>query len=153
MIILEDTRQQPGKHELKHNWWKANGVKVVRSKLIVGDYSFPPSVSVDTKASLMEITQNLCGSIQEKRRFTTECKKAQEIGCKLVFLIETGQVKELEDLFDRNIALKSGQYIPGVQVARAMSVMSERYGVEFIFCPGKKAAEKVIDILESKHAE
>ena len=56
MIILEDTRQQHGKHELKHNWWKANGVKVVRSKLVIGDYSFPPSVSVDTKASLMEIT-------------------------------------------------------------------------------------------------
>lgn len=153
MIILEDTRQQPGKHELKHDWWRANGVKIVRSKLVVGDYSFPPSVSVDTKASLMEITQNLCGSIKEKRRFTAECKQAQEIGCKLVFLIETGQVKELEDLFDRNITLKSGQRIPGLQVARAMSVMSERYGVEFIFCPGKEAAEKVIDILESKHAE
>lgn len=153
MIILEDTRQQPGKHELKHKWWEAKGVKVVRSKLVVGDYSFPPSVSVDTKASLMEITQNLCGSTKEKIRFTTECKTAQEIGCKLVFLIETGQVKELEDLFDRNIALKSGQVIPGVQVARAMSVMHERYGVEFVFCPGKAAAEKVIDILESKHAE
>lgn len=153
MIILEDTRQQPGKHELKHKWWEAQGVKVVRSKLVVGDYSFPPSVSVDTKASLMEITQNLCGSMKEKKRFTTECKTAQEIGCKLVFLIETGQVKELEDLFDRNIALKSGQVIPGIQVARAMSVMHERYGVEFVFCPGKTAAEKVIDILECKNAE
>ena len=153
MIILEDTRQQSGKHGLKHKWWEANGVKIVRSKLVVGDYSLPPTVSVDTKASLMEITKNLCGSIAEKRRFTTECKKAQEIGCRLVFLIETGQVKELEDLFDRNIALKSGQVIPGIQVARAMSVMHERYGVEFVFCPGKAAAEKVIDILESKHAE
>ena len=141
MIILEDTRQQPGKHELKHKWWEAQGVRVVRSKLVVGDYSFPPNVSVDTKASLMEITQNLCGSVKEKRRFTTECKTAQDIGCRLVFLIETGQVKELEDLFDRNIALKSGQNIPGVQVARAMSVMHERYGVEFVFCPGKEAAE------------
>ena len=75
MIILEDTRQQPGKHELKHNWWETNGVKVVRSKLVVGDYSFPPSVSVDTKASLMEITKNLCGSIAEKRRFPLSAKR------------------------------------------------------------------------------
>ena len=153
MYIIEDTRQQKGKHEQKHRWWEANGYKLKRNKLLIGDYSLPPTVAVDTKASLMEITQNLCGSMKEKKRFTTECKTAQEIGCKLVFLIETGTVKELEDLFDRNIALKSGQLIPGIQVARAMSVMQERYGVEFIFCPGAKAAEKVIDILESKDAE
>lgn len=154
MWILEDTRQQKGKHNQKHQWWKANNINLKRSKLLLGDYCLPPAVVVDTKASLMEITQNLCGSRKEKQRFTAECKLAQEIGCKLVFLIETGQIKELDDLFERTIPLKSGQIIPGMQVARAMSVMSERYGVEFRFCVGSKAAEVVKDILqEGKHAE
>ena len=154
MWILEDTRQQQGKHEQKHNWWKANDIGIARSKLFIGDYCLPPAVVVDTKASLMEITQNLCGSQKEKKRFTTECKKAQEIGCKLVFLIETGQIHELEDLFERTIPLKSGQVIPGLQVARAMAVMSERCGVEFRFCRGSEAAEMVKNILqEGKHAE
>lgn len=154
MWILEDTRQQKGKHKQKHQWWKANNINLKRSKLLLGDYCLPPAVVVDTKASLMEITQNLCGSQKEKQRFTAECKLAQEIGCRLVFLIETGQIKELDDLFGRKIPLKSGQIIPGMQVARAMSVMSERYGVEFRFCVGSKAAEVVKDILqEGKHAE
>ncbi len=154
MYILEDTRQQIGKHEQKHKWWEDNNIGIVRSKLIIGDYCLPPTTAVDTKASIMEITQNLCGSIKEKKRFTKECKQAQDIGCKLVFLIETGTIKTIEDLFDRNIPLKSGQVIPGVQLARAMSVMQERYGVEFIFCAGSKAAEVVTDILtENKHGE
>lgn len=153
MWIVEDTRQQTGKHEQKHRWWEAHDVGVIRSKLIVGDYCLPPVVAVDTKASIMEITKNLCGSMKEKKRFAEECKTAQNIGCKLVFVIETGQIKELEDLFDRNIPLNSGQIIPGTQVARAMSVMAERYGVEFIFCAGSKAAEVVKDILENKHEE
>ncbi len=38
MTIIEDTRQQAKKHELKHKFFADNQIKVVRCKLPVGDY-------------------------------------------------------------------------------------------------------------------
>ena len=37
MILLEDTRQQIKKHEIKHKWFSENGVEIRRTKLYVGD--------------------------------------------------------------------------------------------------------------------
>ena len=39
MIILEDTRNKPGKHDLKNIWFEENGIEVRRTKLYAGDYT------------------------------------------------------------------------------------------------------------------
>lgn len=41
-VIVEDTRQQAGKHDAKHEWWGRNGFTLVRSKLAYGDYCLMP---------------------------------------------------------------------------------------------------------------
>lgn len=141
-VIIEDTRQQKGKHSNLN--WSEMGARAYRSKLIVGDYALAPAVSVDTKQNIKEIAGNLCGSLNERKRFLRECKLAKEIGCKLIFLIEDKRITAIEDLFDRNVYLMSKRTIPGEQVARAMYVMQERYGIEFRFCPPNETAEQIL---------
>ena len=114
MVILEDTRQKKGKHDLKENWFLENDILLYRSKLFAGDYCLPPAVAVDTKQNLMEIAGNICGNSSERKRFREECKTAQSAGCKLVFLIEHGKtVKTAPDLIGKRIKLGSGKVIDG----------------------------------------
>lgn len=145
MIIIEDTRQQAGKHKKKHQWWDENNVELLRCKLPFGDYSLPPKVVVDTKANLTEIATNMCGAFKEQHRFKEECTRARDSGCKLVFLIETKN----EQIFGANIRLGNGRFIKGEQLITAMSTMHERYGCDFVLVKPENAAEKVIEILEN----
>ena len=85
MVIIEDTRQQNGKHDIKHNWFVAHGISLVRCKLPFGDYAPPPKVSIDTKRSIDEIAENIGN---DHVRFKNECKAAQEAGCRLIVLVE-----------------------------------------------------------------
>lgn len=41
MILLEDTRNQSGKHDMKNEYFADHGIKVQRTKLYVGDYTLP----------------------------------------------------------------------------------------------------------------
>ena len=150
MWIIEDSRQQKDKHENKHEWWAENGDNVLRCKLPVGDYISPPKVSIDTKQGIREITQNMCGSMKEKRRFREECKLARDIGCKLIFLIEDPKYKTIDDLYGDKIWLMSKQTIPGDQLATAMHTMSNRYGVKFMFCDPAETAELINKLLEGE---
>ena len=61
MYLVEDTRQQSGKHDLKHSYFTSHNIGVVRSKLPFGDYAPVPPVSIDTKANMDEIAANICG--------------------------------------------------------------------------------------------
>lgn len=63
-LILEDTRQQEKKHELKHNYFRSVGVYWNRTTLYCGDYTLPAdqSICIDTKKDLQE----LIGDIQVK---------------------------------------------------------------------------------------
>lgn len=141
MVIIEDTRQKINKHAKKNADLFEMGVRVIRCKLPVGDYAVFPSVSVDTKENISEIAANLCGSSKERKRFTRECKMAKDLGCKLYVLIEDNHYKAISDLFGKTIWLMQGRLIPGTQLAQAMEIMQERYGVKFLFCSPDNSAE------------
>ena len=148
MDILEDTRQKIDKHALKNEFWASEGDNIIRCKLPFGDYCRPPAVSVDTKADVVEICQNMCGSMKEKRRFAEEVKGARDAGCRLVFLIEDLRYRDVSDLYGEKIYLHSGQIIKGDQLATAMQTMAARYGCEFEFCAPEDAGRRVKEILE-----
>lgn len=59
MTILTDTRQKKDKHTIKEKWFAENGIQTIRTKIAFGDYCFPPKISVDTKANIYEIAQNI----------------------------------------------------------------------------------------------
>ena len=82
MVLLEDTRNQPGKHRNISAYCKQQGIEIVRTKLLVGDYmlcdenGINGKISVDTKTlGVPEIAQNV---FQDHERFRRECELAQK---------------------------------------------------------------------------
>ena len=150
MIIQEDTRQQTGKHDIKHAWFDQNGVQVVRSKLPFGDYAPVPPVSIDTKANMDEIAANICG--REHKRFINECKAARDAGCHLIILVENEVgVADLQDVHKwiNPRVIYSDKCVQGPRLQKAMETISERYGVEFRFCTPEQSAEIITEILQT----
>lgn len=153
MNLIEDTRQQKGKHDLKHNYWRKLGVNIVRSALPFGDYAWVPPVVVDTKKDLYEMAANL---FKGHDRFRKECIKAHNANSQLVILVEnTDGVDSLESLkrweeSDEHFDMRNGKVkISGEYMESIMSSMHERYGVIFEFCTPNEAGKRVIELLEA----
>lgn len=146
VTVIEDSRQKDGKHQQKHIGFEDLGVDLLRCKLPFGDYALPPAVSVDTKENLEEIAGNLCGSVKERDRFIRECKAAAAAGCQLVIMVETEHDGSLLDLGD--IRIGSGKVVTGLQLYRAMTAVSGRYGVRFVLVRPEDAAKEIMRILE-----
>lgn len=155
-VFLEDTRQQAGKHEAKHGWWRDHGVALVRSKLAFGDYCLPPAVAVDTKASLFELAANIDA---EHERFRRELVGARDAGVRLVILVENEDgVTDLDTLSrwrESDTEYRRRKFaqrrIEGVRLAKACATMERRYGVTFLFCAPEDAARVVTEILEGSY--
>lgn len=177
--LFEDTLQQSGKHLIKHEWWAAHGVEVVRTRfdgghavpVSFGDYYADGSnVVVDTKRSVDEIAQNING--REHKRFREECKRAQTAGYRLIVLVENrDSIRDFDSLAKwtnthcvkcavrrktrcnpRDMSTqcerhKTRKPIQGGRLAKAMSTMSERYGVRFMFCDPHESARIVCELL------
>ena len=155
MVILEDTRQQVGKHDLKHEYFASQGIEIVRTKLPFGDYAlWGGLIAVDTKANVEEIAQNIGG--KEHARFREECKLAQRCGCRLIVLVENENgYKSREDVtawVNPNIR-KTARSIEGPRLAKAMKTMSDRYGVQFEFCAPEEAGRRILQLLEADNGK
>lgn len=124
MVILEDMGQKEEKHLIKNRWFYENGIEVIRAPLPVGDYIIADekvmdvlerkgrrgmhpkkmdflgtyNVSVDTKESIGEIINNICGKSHD--RFRDECILAQNNGVRLYILVENEDgVTCIDDLY------------------------------------------------------
>ena len=159
MIILEDTRQTEGKHKVKHEWFKKNGIEIRRTKLYVGDYTLPTSqgICIDTKQHCRELYQDL---ISDHPRFHNECERAMECGIKLIILVENKDgIKSVEEikewknpLFykywrDKKKGVERKPPASNVQLIKIMHKMNRDYGVEFMFCTPEQSAAKIIELL------
>ena len=164
MIIQADTRQKRKHHTMKEQYFESQGIRVVNSKMLVGDYCIPSngSVAVDTKADISELYGNL---IQQHDRFHNECVLAKEAGIKLYILVENkAGVKCMEDLAGwknpqmfryykaKRLAKVNGTKEPkppasNVQLIKIMHAMNRDYGVEFLFCTPAESGAKVIELL------
>lgn len=151
MVIVEDSRQKSGAHNLKHAAWEAHGDKVVRCALSCGDYALPPKVAVDTKANMAEIAQNIGGATTEHERFRRELIRAREQGTHLYILVENEDgIRSVQDVrrWVNPRLLDSAKAITGERLAKAMQTMQERYGCTFVFCEPRKAAAAINYLLE-----
>ena len=70
MALVEDTRQQRGKHVNKDEYFEKSGECVVRCALPVGDYQRPAKVAVDTKKDIIELGVDVKA---DHKRFAREC--------------------------------------------------------------------------------
>ena len=168
MIILVDSRQQEGKHNLKEKWFAEHGIETRRTKLYVGDYTLPTdqSVCIDTKKDIQELVSDICGKQHE--RFRNECIRAQEAGIRLIILTENrgGHIKDniiqptitsLDELHRwKNPRLfifyggkqKYPRATRGVVLMRSCMTMEQKYGVKFLFTTPEKSAEKIVELLK-----
>ena len=148
MKLIEDSRQQVGKHDIKHEFFENHDIPLVRCKLPVGDYALAPRVSIDTKASVDEIAANICG--KEHTRFINECKLARDIGCHLVILVENDvgitDLSEVHKWINPRVVY-SRNCVQGPRLQKAMMTISERYGVEFQFCTPEESGQRIMEIL------
>lgn len=167
MIIIEDTRNQTNKHRNIHKYCKENGIEIVRSKMVVGDYTLPTNqaVCIDTKKDMVEVYGNL---IQQHTRFRSECIRAHELGIKLVVLVEEPFIDTLADVEHwQNPLVRKWEYISGAHehgkmlnvhipkkppvssknIAVIMSTMQKRYGIEWQFCAKADTGRRIIEIL------
>ena len=146
MVIIEDTRQKSGQHELKHQCFEDMNVTLVRNMLPFGDYALPPSVTVDTKANMLEIAHNI-GT--DHKRFKRECIAAKEAGCQLIVLIENEEgietINDVHTWINPEVIYRP-RAITGERLEKAMKTMNERYGVRFEFCKPQDAAGRIIEL-------
>ncbi len=160
MILQVDSRQQSGKHKLKHDYFESLGIKLVVSKMLVGDYCIPSngSVVVDTKKDMTELYGDI---IQQHERFRNECILAQEAGIKLYILVEnTNSIETLKDigtdkwknpLWFKYYKYKKGKPpVKNITLMKMLYTMQEKYGVEFVFCSPEDAGKKVLELLNMR---
>ena len=149
MVILEDTRQQAGKHKNILRHFEKAGIPVERCALYVGDYAIASDQSraVDTKQDVIEIAKDIMSADHE--RFANECDRAQAAGIKLLILIE-------EQLPDGGLSAwvspkdASGRLltsIKGESLKRAMLTMTIKYGVRFRFCDARQSGRIIVEYL------
>lgn len=154
MVYLEDTRNPISKHANVHEQLEALGHKIMRCKLLVGDYALSTSqaICIDTKANLQEVSGNLC---QQHDRFRAECERAVDAGIKLIILIEHGGGIDSIEAVRRWVnprLIKSPHAATGGQLAAIMERMTERYGVEWQFCRKQNTGKRIVEILQGVNA-
>lgn len=160
MILLEDTRNKAykanngrmvDKHRNIHDYCARNGIEIVRTKLLVGDYTLPAnqSVCIDSKMSMVEVSQNI---YQDHKRFTNELQLAKECGIKLIVLIEDETVRNWSDLLKwTNPQPNAGPLTPnGERCYKVMKALENKYGCEFRFCTKDQTGEVIIELLKGE---
>lgn len=154
-MLVEDTRQQRGKHGLKAAHFESVGEDVVRCALPVGDYQRPAKVAVDTKKDIVELGVDLKS---DHARFRRECERARDIGTQLVILVENDDgvtcladleswVEPDESFEKRNKGGRAVRYT-GKSIAKACRTMHRAYGVRFGFCRPEESGARIIEILD-----
>ena len=157
MVLLEDTRQQPGKHKNIEAYCEKTGIEIVRTKLLTGDYmlsgqefgGIKGDIACDTKMGVPELASCV---FQEHERFRNELIAAQNCGITLYILTE-------EDLpFGRLDYWRSPTGRDGLPLFRfdparlrkALITMQEKYDVRFRFCDGRSTGRRLIEYLKGE---
>lgn len=159
MIIQQDTRQKKQHHIRKEKWFAEKGIKIINSKLLVGDYMIPSdgSVSVDTKKDISELYSNL---IQQHNRFRAELSLAEELGIQLYILVENEDgISEIKDILKwrnpqyfmylkrQRQGVKCKSPVSNQQLMKMLFTMEKKYGVKFLFCKPYESAEIILRLL------
>ena len=167
MIIQIDSREKARAIKKIVAEFDREGIKHPVSKLMVGDYMNydNPRLIIDRKQNLTEVCSNVC---QQHERFRREIIRAQEMGIKLIFLVEHGKgIETLDDViwWDNPRKRKriqdpvTGRWktietkaMEGETLYKILRTMERKYGVEFLFCEKADTGKEIIRLLsEGNH--
>lgn len=155
MVIQVDSREKARAIQKIIAEFDNRGIKWFVSKLPVGDYQSldNPRLVIDRKQNLLELCGNVC---QQHKRFKAELERANEYGIKLIVLCEHGRgIKSLQDVMAwENPRLKESPLaVSGERLFRILTAMSNKYGVEFLFCTKQETGKRIIEILSGQEAK
>lgn len=155
MIIQIDSREKPKAIQKIIKDFKQNDVKFYCSKLYVGDYLNPhnSTVVIDRKQNLSEICSNVASTSKEHERFRAEIMRANDIGIKVIVLIEHGHgYKTLEDVkFWQNPRLRENpKATNGTKLYKILRTMCEKYDMEVVFCEKEETGRKIRELLNDE---
>lgn len=174
ITLIEDTRNQIGKHTKKNIYFQSIGVNVVRSKLPAGDYALLTDMSrvIDTKFGISEICSNLTQDHERIRREADFCK---DNGIEFIILIEEPNMKSLEDVkhWDNprlhrwnkirymheqgkwlSIPLPKQHPTTNITLYKIMYSFGKNHNVRWEFCSPKDAGKRILELLtEGKDIE
>lgn len=147
-MLIEDTRNKPLKNAHIVKQLNELGHKVMRSKLLVGDYSWSTnqSICIDTKQDLSELCSNV---IQDHERFRNECIRAQEAGIQLIVLVADDTIKDLSGVFAWKNPRRfySKRATTGRQLGKILYSMRDKYNVQFEFTTTDNIGKRIIELL------
>jgi ERCC4-type nuclease len=128
------------------------GVKHFVSKLPCGDYCDLDNARfcIDRKQNLSEVCNNVC---QDHKRFIEEITRANNLGIKLVFLVEHSRsIKTLEDVRGwKNPRLKvSPLAVSGERLYKILSTIEKNYNTKFYFCSKQETGRRIIELLQGE---
>lgn len=155
MVIIEDTRNQVGKHKGINAYLERCGHRVVRSKMLVGDYQLANDgrIAIDTKSGVMELIQDI---YHDNARFRAECQLAQDAGITLYILTEEVLPEGRLDKWKAPLWKSTTKYhragepmtkADPARLRKAMYTMQDKYGVRFRFCDGRSTGRVILDLL------
>lgn len=152
MVIQIDTREKTDVVRGIVDYFDANGIKHIRSKLPFGDYCDMdnPAVYIDRKHNLAEVVQNVC---QGHARFVRELELCNSCGKKMIVLVEHGgKIKTLKDVQGWvNPRIKTSPLaMSGERLYKVLLTMQEKYDVRFLFCQRKDTGAEIVRLLQGE---
>lgn len=167
MVIQIDSREKARAIKKIVAEFDREGINHPVSKLMVGDYMNydNPRLIIDRKQNLTELCSNVC---QQHERFRREIVRAQEMGIKLIFLVEHGKgietlddviwwsnprkYKRIQDPVTHRWKVIETKAMEGEVLYKILCTMQKKYGVEFLFCKKEDTGKEIIRLLsEGNH--
>ena len=151
MILIEDTRQQKGKHNNVHKYCDSQGIEIYPLTLTVGDYMLGEvqngkvvpigKRAIDTKFALIELAGDLS---TDEQALDKKYRKCYEQGIKLIVLIEEpfGSIQEIASWKNPH------GFVNGRKLLDKMHRLKMMYGIDFMFCDKKRTGETLIKLLK-----
>ena len=151
MILIEDTRQQKGKHNNVHKYCDSQGIEIYPLTLTVGDYMLGEvqndkvvpigNRAIDTKFALIELAGDLS---KDEQALDKKYRKCYEQGIKLIVLIEEPfcSIQEIANWKNPH------GFVNGRKLLDKMHRLKMMYGIDFMFCDKKRTGETLIKLLK-----
>lgn len=152
MTIQIDSREKPKAVQKILTEFDRQHVRHFVSKLPCGDYCSLDNARfcIDRKQNLSELVGNVC---QQHARFVRELQRAQELGIRLVFLVEHGAgISTLEDVKAWvNPRLRESPFaVSGERLYKILSTLEGRYDTKFYFCTKAQTGKRIIELLRGE---
>lgn len=149
MTIQIDSREKARAITKIVDYFEKQDIQYFVSKLPVGDYMSLDNArfAIDRKQNLFELCSNVC---QQHKRFKNELIRANELGIKLVFLVEhSANLRSLEDVRDwKNPRLKTSPLaVSGERLYKILATMEKTYNTKFYFCNKQQTGRGIIKLL------